>query len=167
MENRDQIYIQRCVELAAEGTKNGDFPFGALIVLDNKVISEHHNESFYKKEVYRHAELLVLAEAQKKLSKEELSRCTIYTSVEPCAMCSFAIQELNIQRVVFGLRSPIMGGYSKWQILQDDQVNIAFPNSFGRKPEITADVYKDGVIDGWKKWNRDKWEVFCRKGVFE
>lgn len=167
MNNEDSKYILRCIELAEQAGNRGDFPFGSLVVLDDRVVSEGYNEAFTKKEVYAHAELLALVDAQKKLSKEELSRCTLYSSVEPCAMCSFAIQELNIKRVVFGLRSPIMGGFTKWQILQDEEINKTFPNTFGRTPEIVPDVLKDKVIDGWKKWDSEKWERLISKGVFK
>lgn len=158
--------MRRCIELAETGGKMGDFPFGSVVVLDDKIVSGEYNEAFQKNEVYRHAELLALLGAQKKLSRDELSRCTIYSSVEPCPMCAFAIQELNIRRVVFGLRSPIMGGYTKWKILQDEQINEAFPNTFGRIPEITSDVLKSEVIEGWRRWNLSKWKKLINKGVF-
>src|SRR5260221_357927 len=110
MNNLDEQYISRCIELSDQATKNGDFPFGSIVVLNDKIISQGYNQALNKKEVYRHAEMLALLDAQKKLSADELSQCVIYTNVEPCPMCAFAIQELNIKRVVFGLRSPIMGG---------------------------------------------------------
>jgi len=165
--NKDEQYMKRCIELAEKATKNGDFPFGSLIVLNDVIISEQYNEALDKKEVYRHAELLALLDAQKKLSREQLSECVIYTTVEPCPMCAFAIQELNIRRVVFGLRSPIMGGYTKWKILQDSEINETFPRTFGRIPEITPDILKDQIIEGWKRWDSDKWERLISKGVFE
>ncbi len=164
--DKDEQYMRRCIELAEIGGAAGDFPFGSVVVLDGRTISEEYNEAFQKNEVYRHAELLALLGAQKKLSREELSRCTIYSTVEPCPMCAFAIQELNIRRVVFGLRSPIMGGYTKWKILQDEQINEAFPNTFGRTPEIISDVLKNEVIEGWRRWNLSKWEKLISKGVF-
>jgi tRNA(adenine34) deaminase len=163
----DSKFILRCIELAEKAGKGIDFPFGSLIVLDDQVIAERYNESFTKNEVYAHAELLALVDAQKKLTKDDLSRCTLYSSVEPCAMCSFAIQELNIKRVVFGLRSSIMGGYTKWRILQDEEINKTFPNTFGCNPEIIPDVLKDKVIEGWKKWNAEKWERLISKRVFK
>jgi len=163
---QDEQYIRRCIHLAHQAGESGDFPIGSLVVLDNVIISERYNESFAKKEVYRHAELLALADAQKKLNRDQLSECTLCSSVEPCPMCSFAAQELNIKRVIFGLKSPIMGGYSRWSILQDKKLNETFPNSFGRAPEIVTDILKDAVIEGWKQWNNEKWERLYNKGVF-
>ena len=165
--SQDERYIKRCIELANTAGDAGEFPFGAVVVFNDEIISEGYNDALEQKEVYRHAEMLALVDAQKKLTREQLSECVLYSSVEPCAMCSFAVQELNIRRVVFGLRSPIMGGYSKWHILQDGLINTTFPNTFGRTPEIVPDVLKDQVIDGWKLWNNEKWERMYAKGVFK
>jgi tRNA(adenine34) deaminase len=110
--------------------------------------------------------MLALTKAQGRLNPLELSECTIFTTVEPCPMCSFAIQELSIRRVVFGLRSPIMGGYTKWNILQDEEVNRAFPNTFRHSPEVIPDFLKEEVIKGWTEWNEEKWSRLIAKGVF-
>lgn len=167
MNKNDQQYILKCIELAEKGTQYGEFPFGSVIVLNDKIIAGRHNESLSKNEVYRHAEMLALLDAQSKLTPEELSQCIIYSNVEPCPMCSFAIQELNIRKVVFGMRSPIMGGYSKWKVLQDEEINATFPNTFGNTPEIVHDVLTDKVIESWKKWNKEKWDRLVKKGVFK
>lgn len=165
-ENVDERYIRECVNIALVGTRYGEFPFGALVLFDDKVISKRHNESLHKKQVYRHAEMLALLDAQEILTPEGLSRSALYSSVEPCPMCSFAIQELNIKRVVFGLRSLVMGGYTKWPILQDRQINDIFPKSFGRPPEIMPDILREEVVRGWREWNEEKWLKFVAKGVF-
>ncbi len=164
--NMDEQYIRECISTASVGTQYGEFPFGALVLFDGRVISKRHNESLHQKQVYRHAEMLALIDAQKVLTPDELSQSTLYSSVEPCPMCSFAIQELNIRRVVFGLRSPVMGGYTKWPVLQDRQINDIFPKSFGRPPDIEPDILKEEVIRGWREWNEEKWLKFVAKGVF-
>lgn len=162
----DEFYIRRCIELAADGSRLADFPFGSILVHKNSVISERHNESLEKNAVYMHAEMLVLSDAQKKLSPDQLKESVLYSSIEPCAMCSFAIQELGITRVVFGLRSPIMGGYSKWQILQDEELGKTFPNTFGKPPEVVGGILENEVAAGWKNWNPEKWKRFLEKKVF-
>lgn len=163
----DASYMRQCVRIAARGSHHRDFPFGALVVFDGKVVSERHNEALDKSEVYRHAEMLALLDAQKLLTSDQLAEATLYSSVEPCPMCSFAVQELRIKRVVFGLRSPVMGGYTKWPVLQDQLINDTFPNSFGRPPEIVPDILKDEVVEGWRAWNEEKWEKLIAKGVFK
>lgn len=160
----DEQWMRRCVELA-EGSE-GDLPIGAVVVLDGKMVGEHCNETVRVHEFYRHAELLALLEAEKRLTASEISRCTLYSSVEPCAMCSFALRKLNVRRIVFGLRSPMMGGYSKWQILQDEGLAAAFSIENGSIPEVVPDVMKDLIIDGWKHWNNEKWMRLTARGLF-
>ena len=58
-----------------------------------------------------------LQAVQKVLGRGNLRNCTLYTIVEPCPMCSFAIREARIGRVVFALKSPLMGGSSRWNVL--------------------------------------------------
>lgn len=158
--------MKRCIELASCAGDSGDFPFGSVIVSENCIVSEGYNQSFASGEVYRHAELLALVDAKKILNRDQLTGATLYSSVEPCPMCSFAIRESNLRRVVFGLRSPIMGGYSKWMILQDAAISEKFPNSFSQVPEIIPDILKDDVIEGWRSWDAEKWRRLYEKGVF-
>lgn len=160
----DEQWMRKCIELA-EGS-GGDLPIGTVIVLDGKAVSEHCNETVRVREFHRHAELLALLEAERTLSANELSRCTLYSSIEPCAMCSFALRKLNVGRVVFGLRSPMMGGYSKWKILQDGGLSTAFSIENGRIPEVVPDALKSLVIDGWKRWNHEKWVRLSARGLF-
>lgn len=162
----DEKYMQKCVELARKSGKTQDFPFGALITLDGLIISESGNESLTKNQVYRHAEIIALTQAQEKIGVEAISKCTIYTTIEPCPMCSFTIRELRVGRVVFGLTSPIMGGYSKWSILQDQGLGITFPKTFATIPSITSGVLSAEVIACWREWNPEKWNIFVEKGVF-
>ncbi len=162
----DEQYMARCIELADEAGKRGEFPFGSLLVIDGEVVSEAGNDALMSKDVVRHAEILALTTAQKAYEPELLRRATLYSSVEPCPMCAFAIQELGIRRVVFGLRSPIMGGYSRWPVLQDTKLGQTFPNIFGAAPEIVPDILKDKVIEGWKRWNLEQWESFKQRCVF-
>jgi tRNA(adenine34) deaminase len=165
-EDIDNVCMRQCIEIAAKGSRNLDFPFGALVLFKNKVISRRHNEALDKKQVFRHAEMLALIYAQKALTSSQLSQSTFYSSVEPCPMCSFAIQELGISRVVFGLISPVMGGFTKWAVLQDRQINEVFPNTFRHPPEIITGILRDEVVDGWRSWNEEKWKRLVAKGVF-
>ncbi len=160
----DERWMRRCVELTERsGT---DLPIGAVVTLDGKMVSEHHNETVQAHELHRHAELLALIEAEKTLSADEVSRCTLYSSIEPCAMCSFALRKLNVGRVVFGLRSPMMGGYSKWKILEDEGLASAFAIENGRIPEVIPDVLRNVIIDSWKQWNSEKWTRLSARGLF-
>jgi tRNA(adenine34) deaminase len=164
--SKHEKFMKVCIDLAELATKNGDFPFGSIVVLKDKIIGRGYNKAIAKKEICLHAEIIALIDAQKKLSREQLSQCTIYSTVEPCPMCSFAIKELNIKKLVFGLRSPFMGGYSRWAILQDKRLNKKLPEIFSEKLEIIPDIFKQGVIKGWQKWNKKSWDDFYKRGLF-
>ena len=60
-----------------------------------------------------------MRKAQKELKTDDMSDCLIYSNFEPCSMCAFMIRELGFSVVVFSLKSPYCGGYSRWDILQD------------------------------------------------
>jgi tRNA(Arg) A34 adenosine deaminase TadA len=77
---------------------------------------ETTNRVFRDGDVARHAELVALSETQKLLGRTSLTDCALYSVVEPCLMCSFCIRETGIRRVVYSIGSPLMGGWSKWNV---------------------------------------------------
>src|SRR5271168_3832255 len=117
----------------------------------NTVISEGVNYSIREADESRHAEIVAIAQARRTLAKKLLRDCTIYSTVEPCAMCSFVIRAAGIRRVVFGLHSPIMGGMSRWDILQTNAPS-RFRFLYGKAPEIVPGVHADETIRVWSEW---------------
>jgi tRNA(Arg) A34 adenosine deaminase TadA len=85
-------------------------------------------------DVTRQSEVVAVSQAQKTLGTVSLENCEIYTNPEPCALCSYAIDETRIRRVVFGLSSPHMSGVSKWNILVDRDICSAMPEVFAPPP---------------------------------
>lgn len=114
----DKKHMFRCIELAETSVLVGEFPFGSIIVRDNEIVSESGNTVTVNNDVTQHAEINAMRDAQKLLGND-LTGCTLYTNCEPCAMCSFMICELKISRVVFAVKSPDMGGFTRWDILND------------------------------------------------
>lgn len=99
-----EYYLYRCMELARSAVNNGNMPFGAILVSSNgKILLEQENIEITESNCTGHAETQLMANASRKYSKEFLWNCTLYTTVEPCAMCSGAIYWGNVGRVVFGL----------------------------------------------------------------
>jgi tRNA(adenine34) deaminase len=129
----DERFMLRCIELSQESVDAGDAAFGSLIAMDDKLIAEGLND--YKTKISEHAEIVALNNAHKVLGTSDLSACTLYTSCEPCPMCSFMIREFKIKRVVFALPSLYVGGYSKWPILQDKELSELKP-IFSDAPEV-------------------------------
>ncbi len=129
----DQKFMLRCIALSQESVNSGDAAFGSLIAIDDTLIAEGLND--YKTRISEHAEIVALNNAHKVLGTSDLSQCTLYTSCEPCPMCSFMIREFKVKRVVFALPSRYVGGYSKWPILQDIELGMLKPIS-SDPPEI-------------------------------
>ena len=116
-------YIRRCLELARQGAQAGNSPFGSVIVRDGQVIGESHNQVQTLLDIAAHGEISALRVASQALGTVDLSGATLYTSAEPCYMCSYAIRASRISRVVIGARSPNSGGTtSVYPILLDPQV---------------------------------------------
>lgn len=98
----DDQYLDMCLDLANESIKNGNHPFGSIIVLDGKVISKGLNEVITKNDITLHAEMRAIQKAQQEVTLEALAKSTLYTSTEPCAMCCGAIYWAGIRNIVFG-----------------------------------------------------------------
>src|SRR6185312_2955191 len=96
----DIYFIKRCEILAAE-VANGDAPVGSIISKDDEIISEAIEASKNKNDITCHAELEAIRLAVKKLKTNDLSDCTIYSTHEPCIMCSYAIRFYKIKKVVY------------------------------------------------------------------
>ena len=103
--DKDLAFLRQAIELARSARADGRHPFGALIVnlLGEIVVTARNNAVRPAGDPTQHAEMLACAEAGKRMTKDVLAHCTLYTSTEPCAMCAGAIYFTGIGRVVFGL----------------------------------------------------------------
>lgn len=162
----DIAMMQRCIRLSADAARNGEFPFAAVISIGGEIITEATNEVVRKNDVTRHAELLAISQAQKALGRRELADCTLYSNVEPCVMCSFPARETSIGRVVFAISSPLMGGFSKWEVLRDDNLSHAMAEAFGPPPEIVKGLMRREAEKVWWSWNPMIWSVIKYRGCF-
>jgi len=160
----DAEMIARCIHLSKAATARGELPFAALVCKGGKVIAESSNCVVQDGDVTRHAEVVALSEAQKILGRGQLDDCTLYSTVEPCAMCSFACRESRISRVVFSIASPMMGGLSKWKVLRDTELSHAMPEVFGPVPEVIGGVARIEAEKVWEEWNPVFWAVIRRRG---
>ena len=102
-------FIRSCIRLAEKSVRNGNHPFGALLAVGEEIVLTAENTVLTERDTTRHAELNLVSVAMRDFDAEKLSRCTLYTSTEPCAMCSGAIYRTGIPRVVFGCSSETMG----------------------------------------------------------
>ena len=162
----DLKMMERCVELSKTAGAHGEFPFASLVCNGEVVISEAINGAERDVDVTRHAELMAVSQAQRVVGRTDLSDCTLYSLVEPCAMCSFPIRETRISKVVFAIRSPLMGGFSKFGILQDAEMSTAMPEFFGDPPEVVGGVLVHEAERVWRSSNPLIWAVIRYRGCF-
>lgn len=100
---RDREYVDRAIELAEESVEMGNTPFGAVIVVDDEVVGEGHNETRTNDDLAAHPEMTLARWAARELDADERDRCTMYASTEPCPMCATAVHYAGLDRVVFGV----------------------------------------------------------------
>jgi len=102
---RDLELLRQSIELSEESKQRGRHPFAALVADEhgNVVVTAGNNSMPPEGDPTQHAELVAAARAAQQLSPEQLAKCTLYTSAEPCCMCSGAIYWTGIGRVVYAL----------------------------------------------------------------
>ena len=104
MKDIDLKLIRAAFKVANRARMRGNHPFGALLVdSEHNILLEAENNVVTAKDITGHAETNLMRVASNKYSPEFLATCTIYTSTEPCPMCSGAIFWANVRRVVYGL----------------------------------------------------------------
>ncbi len=102
--------LKRAIEISRESRKNGNTPFGALLAdAEGKILLEQPNVEITERKCTGHAETQVAERASMEYSKDFLAGCTLYTTAEPCAMCSGAIYWAGIGRVVYGMTERTSG----------------------------------------------------------
>jgi tRNA(adenine34) deaminase len=162
----DTEMMCRCIALSATASRHGDLPIACLVCDGEHIVAEAVNRVRQQGDVTRHAELIAISDAQRRLKRRSLKGLTLYTTVEPCPMCSFPIRETGISRVVFAISSPIMGGVSKWNILRDTQISETVPEIFGPVPEIVAGMLWSEAAKVWWRWNPMVWAFIRHRGCF-
>jgi tRNA(adenine34) deaminase len=161
----DMTMMARCVALSRIAVAEGEYPFGSVIALGGQVIAEATNRTVRDGDVTRHAEVIALSRAQKSLGRQQLRKCTLYSNVEPCAMCSFCIRETGIGRVVYAIGSPVMGGLSRWNILRDESMSDRMPQVFSCVPEVVSGVMLYEAEQVWQDWYPFGWQMIKLLGL--
>ncbi len=128
----DEYYMKKALLNAKKAYNIDEVPIGAIIVKNNKIIASSYNRKEIDNIATYHAEILAINEACKKLHTWHLEDCTLYTTVEPCMMCTGAVIQSRISRVVYGTKNSAFGYLSK---IKD------------KKIEITKDILKEECLN--------------------
>lgn len=105
----DNIFMNEALRLAEIAAQQGEIPVGAVVVRDGEIIGRGYNQRETNKSAVSHAEIIAIEEACRKVGDWRLTGCTLYVTLEPCPMCSGAIVNSRIDRVVFGATDRMAG----------------------------------------------------------
>ena len=123
MAGNDEKFMREAIRLARIAFERGDTPVGSVVVCKGHVVGEGIESVRNEKDLTAHAELKSVREACRRLETSRLEDCELYTTVEPCFMCSFLIRSAHIARVIIGKAVPYIGGItSHYPILVDSGI---------------------------------------------
>ncbi|MDR4252328.1 tRNA adenosine(34) deaminase TadA [Bacillus pumilus] len=118
---RDEQFMQEAISEALKAEQIGEVPIGAIIVVDDQIVSRAHNLRETEQRSIAHAELLVIDEACKTTGSWRLEDAVLYVTLEPCPMCAGAIVLSRVKKVVFGAYDPKGGCAGTLMNLLDDE----------------------------------------------
>jgi len=133
MIEKDRQHMQLALALAQEAAEQGEVPVGAIVMKDGVVIGRGRNAPIGNHDPSAHAEMMALREAAQAIGNYRLVDCTLYVTLEPCAMCAGAIQHARITRLVYGASDPKTGACGS-------VVNLMAETKLNHHCEVSAGV---------------------------
>ena len=116
--------MREALRLAREGADAGEVPVGAVVAMAGEIVGRGWNSPVARNDPTAHAEILALREAAARMGNYRLEGATLYSTLEPAAMCAGALVAARVARLVFGARDLRFGGVrSKFQIADSDLLN--------------------------------------------
>lgn len=137
-------FMTLAIKEALKAKEKDEVPIGAVIVLDGKVIAKGHNQTEKTQIATKHAEIIAIEKANKKLKSWRLDGAEMYITVEPCAMCAGAIANARIKKVYFGAYEFKSGcAESKYKVLTDNGLNHSVESEGGILEKKCAEILKN------------------------
>jgi tRNA(adenine34) deaminase len=138
---QDLSMMKIAMNLAQEAAAAGEVPVGAIVVKDGQIIGRGSNAPIGLHDPSAHAEIQALRDAAKKIGNYRLVDCTLYVTLEPCAMCTGAIQHARISRLVYGASDAKTGACgSVVNLMAETKLNHHTEVTSGVMPEETASL---------------------------
>jgi tRNA(adenine34) deaminase len=107
-----ESFMHKAIAKTREAIQHNEVPIACVVVLDNHVIAEAHNETISRNSPLAHAEMLALEKAAQKIGDWRLNDCDIFVTVEPCVMCFGAMQLARIRSLYYGASNNHTGAWS-------------------------------------------------------
>ena len=131
----NEYFMDQAIALAKEAAQEGEVPVGAVVVLGDKIVGTGRNRREKNKNALAHAEIEAITEACRTLGGWRLWQCDMYVTLEPCPMCTGAIINSRIKRLIYGASDCKAGSCGS-------VVNL-FELPYNHKPEIVSGIKKD------------------------
>ncbi len=129
----EEQYMKEALKQAKKAYEKEEIPVGAIIVKNHKIIAKAYNEKEYKLDTTKHAEILAIQKASKKLKSWRLTDCDMYVTLEPCSMCAGALIQSRIRKVYIGTMDKKTGACGSVLNLLEDY-------TFNHKVEIETGI---------------------------
>lgn len=131
-----EIFMKEALKEAKKAYKKLEIPVGAIIVKDGEIIARAHNIKEEKKDTTKHAEIIAIQKASKKLESWRLNGCEMYVSLEPCAMCAGAIIQARIKKVYISTMDEKTGACGS-------VLNLLKDYKFNHSVEVESGILKE------------------------
>jgi len=129
-------WMQMALEEAHTASQKMEVPVGAVMILDNKIISRSHNKSISSSDPCAHAEINCIREAARKINNYRLNEAILFVTLEPCAMCLSAVVHARLKKVFFGAFDQKTGACGSC-------IDLLNNKCFNHTPEIEGGLMKE------------------------
>lgn len=157
MADTDEKYMREAIRQAKKAYVLGEVPIGCVIVYEGKIIGRGYNRRTIDKNTLAHAELIAIKKASRKMDDWRLEGCTMYVTLEPCQMCSGAIVQSRMTRVVVGCMNPKAG-------CAGSILNLLQMEEFNHQAELTTGVLEEECSQMMKSFFKELREKKKAKG---
>ncbi|MFH1310413.1 MAG: tRNA adenosine(34) deaminase TadA [Candidatus Omnitrophota bacterium] len=131
--NLHELYMKTALNLAKKAFDEDEVPVGAVIVYNGEIIARAHNQIRTLKDPTAHAEMIAITQAAAHLENERLNECSLYVTIEPCAMCLGAVILARFKAIVYGANDPKTGACGS-------RVDLTKPGLFNHTVEVVGGI---------------------------
>ncbi|MGD9605728.1 MAG: tRNA adenosine(34) deaminase TadA [Bacilli bacterium] len=144
----DEYFMRKAILQAKKAYAKKEVPVGCVLVKEGKIIASAYNQRESKRSSLAHAEMLAIAKASKKLHDWVLEDVTMYVTLEPCLMCTGAIFQSRIKKVVYGAKEPKFGALGS-------VLDLSKESKFNHQIEVSKGLFQDEISQMMKSFFKE------------